>query len=209
MLAAMMDFSRKRAWIFDLDGTLTESVHDFDAIRAELGLPAGRSILESIEEISVTDSARGLSLRASLDEIEQRYLRLARPRSAARALLHALELRGARLGVLTRNTGDVARESLAMVGLDGFFDGRDVVGRDDAQPKPSPAGIERLLSHWQLSADDAVMVGDFLYDIQAGAAAGATTVCLDLRPGVPWSASADLSVPDLETLLALVAAGPG
>lgn len=205
----MIDLTHKRAWIFDLDGTLTESVHDFDAIRAELGLPADRSILESIEEIAAADPARGLTLRAALNEIEQRYLRLARPRSAARELLHGLKLRGAKIGVLTRNTGAVARETLAMVGLDDSFDSRDVVGRDEATAKPSPAGIELLLGNWQLSADDAVMVGDYLYDIQAGAAAGATTVCLDLRPGVEWAASADLAVPDLETLLALVSARPG
>ncbi|MFT7461957.1 MAG: HAD superfamily hydrolase (TIGR01509 family) [Pseudohongiellaceae bacterium] len=204
MLTAMINLSGKQAWIFDLDGTLTESVHDFDAIRLELGLPPGRSILESIEEIAAADPMGGQSLRASLDAIEQRYLGMARSRSAAAALLQALQERGARLGVLTRNTGEVARETLATVGLDGYFDYRDVLGRDDAIAKPSPAGIERLLSHWQLSAGDAVMVGDYIYDIEAGAAAGATTVCLDLRPGVPWSASADVSVPDLETLLALV-----
>ena len=209
MLAAMIDLTAKRAWIFDLDGTLTASVHDFDAIRAELGLPAGRSILESIEEIAAADRLRGLALRASLAKIEQRYLRLARPRSAARELLQVLTQRGAKLGVLTRNTGAVARETLSMVGLDGYFNERDVVGRDEAPAKPSPAGIELLLGNWQLSADDAVMVGDFRYDIEAGAAAGATTVCLDLRPGVEWAASADLSVPDLEALLTLVAGRSG
>ena len=33
-------------WVFDLDGTLTIANHDFDAIRAELGIPEGHLILE-------------------------------------------------------------------------------------------------------------------------------------------------------------------
>ena len=31
--------TRHLAWVFDLDGTLTVHQHDFDAIRAELGIP--------------------------------------------------------------------------------------------------------------------------------------------------------------------------
>ena len=38
-----------RAVIFDLDGTLTEPVLDFDAMRAEIGLPEGVPILEQLD----------------------------------------------------------------------------------------------------------------------------------------------------------------
>ena len=34
-------------WLFDMDGTLTIAMHDFDAMRAELGLPVGVPILEA------------------------------------------------------------------------------------------------------------------------------------------------------------------
>ena len=39
-----------RAVIFDLDGTLTEPVLDFDAMRAEIGLTGG-TILEQLEQL--------------------------------------------------------------------------------------------------------------------------------------------------------------
>ncbi|MEY4949417.1 MAG: hypothetical protein RL698_1628, partial [Pseudomonadota bacterium] len=40
-----------RHWIFDLDGTLTVAMHDFDAIRTALDLPTGRPILEALAEL--------------------------------------------------------------------------------------------------------------------------------------------------------------
>ena len=33
---------KRKHWIFDLDGTLTIAVHDFNAIRKELGIPEGK-----------------------------------------------------------------------------------------------------------------------------------------------------------------------
>ena len=53
------------AFIFDLDGTLTVAVHDFDAIRAELGLPVGRPILEELATLPLAEAAE---LRERLDE---------------------------------------------------------------------------------------------------------------------------------------------
>jgi phosphoglycolate phosphatase-like HAD superfamily hydrolase len=43
-----MILSERDFWIFDMDGTLTVDVHDFDAIRTALGLPSGQPILEII-----------------------------------------------------------------------------------------------------------------------------------------------------------------
>ena len=37
-----MPLSARDCWIFDMDGTLTVSAHDFEAIRLELGLPPTR-----------------------------------------------------------------------------------------------------------------------------------------------------------------------
>ena len=42
---------QRKYWIFDLDGTLTVAVHDFNAIRNELGIPAGQPILKTIESL--------------------------------------------------------------------------------------------------------------------------------------------------------------
>ena len=40
-----------RGIIFDMDGTLVDSRLDYDAIRREMGLPAGMPILEGLEQV--------------------------------------------------------------------------------------------------------------------------------------------------------------
>ena len=47
-----------RAVIFDLDGTLTEPVLDFDAMRAEIGLPARRSDPRAPRGLTAAERAR-------------------------------------------------------------------------------------------------------------------------------------------------------
>ena len=54
----MTDLSTKRYWVFDMDGTLTVAVHDFDAIRDALGLPQGRPILEQLAELPADEAQR-------------------------------------------------------------------------------------------------------------------------------------------------------
>ena len=52
-----MTMTTPRAVIFDLDGTLTEPVLDFDAMRAEIGLPEGVPILEHIDGLTAAKRA--------------------------------------------------------------------------------------------------------------------------------------------------------
>ena len=42
---------RRRHWIFDMDGTLTVSAHDFEHMRRELGLPPDVPILEALHAL--------------------------------------------------------------------------------------------------------------------------------------------------------------
>ena len=58
---------QRKHWIFDMDGTLTIAQHNFDAIRAELGLPVGLPILESLEQLPPDEAAH---LHIRLNEIE-------------------------------------------------------------------------------------------------------------------------------------------
>jgi phosphoglycolate phosphatase-like HAD superfamily hydrolase len=66
--------------------------------------------------------------------------------------------------------------TLKAAGLIQYFDTDVVLGRDCAPPKPSPQGVLTILHHWNATPEDAVMVGDFHFDIEAGYKAGASTV---------------------------------
>ena len=192
-----MDLSRRAHWIFDMDGTLTVAMHDFDAIRAELGLPQGKPILEELARLQ-EDEARAIFAR--LDALELELARRARAAEGAVALLEALAARGARLGILTRNTFASAQETLRACGLTRFFEEACIVGREAAAPKPDPHGIHRLLGDWRAAPHEAVMVGDYRYDLLAGRAAGTATIYVDPSGAFPFAEHADVSVRSLAEL---------
>jgi HAD superfamily hydrolase (TIGR01662 family) len=170
--------SESRAVIFDLDGTLTRPVLDFDGIRAELGLPDG-PLLESMAEMPVDERAR-------VEEVLAGHERLA----AANSELHegtaealaVLRRRGVRLAILTRNSRESVRTVLAKHGLDGLFS--MVWTREDGAIKPSPEPVLRICERLGVPPEQSWMVGDYLFDILSGKAAGARTVLM-IGDGVP------------------------
>lgn len=188
-------------WIFDLDGTLTLAIHDFDAMRRELGLPAGEPILEAMARLPDAERA---AVDRRLEEIELELAHRAEPQPGAAELLAELAGRGFELGILTRNSGRNARATLIAAGLGSFFEPHLVISRDGCAPKPDPDGIHRLLGHWQAPPERAVMVGDYLFDLVAGRSAGAATVYLDTSGTFEFGEHADVQVRGLEDLRALL-----
>ncbi|HWI39992.1 MAG TPA: HAD family hydrolase [Verrucomicrobiae bacterium] len=197
---------RSDYWIFDLDGTLTVPVHDFAAIRQELGIPDGGDILE---HVASAPAESAVLMRERLRLIEDELALRTRPAEGALALLQALRRNGARMGVLTRNTREVALRTLELIGAADCFPEQDVLGRDEARPKPDPDGILALAGRWGADPAATVMVGDYLYDLQAGRRAGATTVHVERGPVPRWPELADVVVAGLDELAMLVAAVQG
>lgn len=194
----MHPFLQRRCWVFDLDGTLTLAVHDFDAIRAELGLPEGRPILESLARMPEAEQA---PLRERLAAIERELVSATAIAPGARRLLETLCESGARVGILTRNTRENALLTLEAVGLSSCFSEGDVLGREEAPPKPSPAGVRAHLERWGATPGEGVMVGDFEFDLRAGRAAGTVTIYVDPRGAFPHRRWADCAIRSLDELL--------
>ena len=184
-----------------MDGTITRSVHDFTVIRERLGLAPKAPILESLEEMSEPDKKHALQVVA---QWELGLVQQAVAQPGVIRLLTYLQERGDRLGVLTRNLRSLALETLDAVDAAGFFDSRDVLGRDSAKPKPSPEGIQTLLARWNAKPEQAVMVGDYLFDVQSGRAAGTATVLLDPKQRGIGADFADLVVTEIDQLFQIV-----
>lgn len=188
-------------WIFDLDGTLTQPVHDFEHIRAELGLPCGSDILATI---AARPEEEQKQLNARLDELELFYAGQAEPAKGAYELVSQLADNGYSLGILTRNKRSFALSSLAAIGVAEFFDEAAVLGRDEARAKPDPEGIHMLLDYWQAEAHQGVMIGDFRFDMEVGRAAGLTTVHVGHHNHAEWPEITDVRVDSLSQLRALL-----
>ena len=153
---------QKKFWIFDMDGTLTLAVHDFPAIKKELGTPLDMDILQGISLMSEEEAEKAYR---QLQEIEFRLASIGKKSPGTAELLHVLEANERYLGILTRNNQINTTETLRASELDKFFLKEYIISRDDAQPKPNPEGIYILLDKWKASPNDAVMVSDCIFDL--------------------------------------------
>ncbi|WP_299871623.1 HAD family hydrolase [uncultured Cocleimonas sp.] len=188
---------QKPFWIFDMDGTLTIAQHDFDAIREELGLPEGLPILESLEKLP---TAKSKPLHEKLNQIELEIAHQSKPAEGAADLLETLLQNGSKLGLLTRNNALNIEVTLKAAGLFEYFESENLLSRDCINPKPAPDGINKLLSNWRASSQDAVMVGDHLHDLLAGRNAQALTLYVDQQGKFPFKDHADICIQSLSAL---------
>jgi pyrophosphatase PpaX len=181
------------AVLFDLDGTLIHSIEHIIAcwqhtVRTSLGremtreeiLPTlGRALLECFEEIA---PGRSVEMR----EVYRAYQKATHDSDVTlvpgtHQTLERLRSAGYTLGVVTSKGITVATEGLNLFNLTPYFSTL-VTYEDTDRHKPHPAPL--LVASERLGIEPAriVYVGDAVFDIQAGKAAGMRTV------GVTWGA---------------------
>ena len=179
--------------VFDLDGTLVLSHHDFGRMRAEVirvaekygVVPGHLSVNEPIhriveaarQELVNSGGPEGNLFRFEaeypkrVDAIEAEALPRTVARPGAESLLRALAERGFRLGVLTRSSEYFARNALARTALGPFFPylrSRSAPGPQ----KPSPEALHLLLREMEIPGERALFVGDHLIDAECATRAG-------------------------------------
>ena len=197
-----MSLSQIRHWVLDMDCPLTVAVHDFPAIREALGIPAQDDILTHLAALPAEEAA---AKHAWLLEHERDLALGSKPAPGAVELVRDLAARGYRLGILTRNAQELAHVTLQAIGLADCFAVEDVLGRDDAAPKPDPDGLLKLARAWDVTPSDMVMVGDYRFDLDCGRAAGARTVLVNL-PDNPWPELTDWHAADCVALRQMLSA---
>ncbi len=183
-----------------MDGTLTHAIHDFEAIKSELKLPEGKPILESIADLPEQEAK---AVHQKLDAIEYDIADQATAHPFAEELLSCLKANKLTVGIVTRNGHGIAKATLKACGLHEYFTDESIIGRHCAEPKPAPDGVELLLSRWTTSASTAVIVGDYLFDLEAGKRAGVSTVHLDTSGQFPWPEYTDHGIQSLSELASL------
>ena len=188
----------KKAVIFDLDGTLADTIASItycgNLALSRFGLP---SFGEEDYKHFVGDGAAMLIRRALLaagderlehfDEVYEAYLEIfakdcmyqVKPYEGICALLEELKHLSVRIAVLSNKPDADSRRVVDELFGKGYFD--FVQGqRADIPRKPDPAGVYRIMEAFGLSAGDFLYVGDSGVDMKTGRAAGIFTV------GVLW-----------------------
>lgn len=170
-----------RAVLFDFDGTLTEpGTLDFAAVRGAIGCPRNQAVLEFIAGLQ--DESASRNAMYILDRFETEAAARSRPNEGAEDLVRFLRDRGLKTGIISRNSLQAIEIALGHFTtlVPAYFD--LVLTRDDPYPpKPSPDGIRAAAQRLGVPADQVLVIGDYLFDIEAGYQAGARTAFLTNR----------------------------
>jgi HAD superfamily hydrolase (TIGR01549 family) len=173
-----------RGVIFDMDGTVVSQELDFEAIRREIGLPPATPLLEALRQLPPEGRHAAQTI---LDRHEQLAAEKARLLDGVLDFIHWLDARRIRRALLTRNS----RQSVETVLRRHRLDFHPIVARDDGPPKPDPSGIWLICKEWNLPPCDVLMIGDYLYDIDAGRRAGTKTALVTHGRDWPFAGLAD------------------
>jgi hydrogenase expression/formation protein HypE len=170
---------RLNAVFFDFDGTLTqEGSLDFSVIKHALGCPVELPVLEFIEKIP--DPVQRHIAYETLEHFEREGAIDSVPELGAEDLLSHIRSKGLPIGLITRNSLESIKTSLANFQNTHLSDFDVVITRDDPiLPKPSADGILLAARKLNIEPDTILMVGDYIFDIQAGKRAGTITVLLE------------------------------
>ncbi|HLE30336.1 MAG TPA: HAD-IA family hydrolase [Anaerolineales bacterium] len=185
-----LDISRPlsvRAVIFDVDGTLVDSLEAYHVVAEMAAVPHGILVTrEAVRHALNTNrmfwdlilppdqpDREGLIHRLKEEAVRQwpEVLRAhGRVFPGLRETLETLRARGAQLGIVTGSREGVF-QPLRENGLLGFF-GAVVTGKDVRRRKPDPEGLLKCVATLGVRPDEAVYVGDTPLDVQASRAAG-------------------------------------
>lgn len=182
---------KTRAVVFDLDGTLLNSLgfvfraleHALEPfgvrpqadIFVRLGGPPQRFLPELLP-----DPRRADEVLVRLATYHRTHGHLLEPYPGAAELLHQLSAAGIRVGLWTGRDRNSAEALLGRLNLEPLF-GAVVYGDDLVSHKPDPAGLKVILQRLNVTAEETLMVGDADVDVEGGAAAGVDTMLIRHR----------------------------
>ena len=187
-------------WVFDMDGTLTVAVHDFQHIRRILEIPESADILGHLASLPTLERQQK---HAWLLEHERELALNSQPAPGAIELIEHLHNEQRQLAILTRNARELALLTLGAIGLRDYFSDEHILGREQAIPKPDPDGLLKIAQSWQVHPQHMIMVGDFQMDLKTAQAAGAYAVQVNTADNL-WPELTDFHATNCQALLKAV-----
>lgn len=172
-----------RAVLFDLDGTLVDSLEDLtdavnhirgafshlpltaDAVRRKVGKGARHLTQQVLPDASDADVDRALGLFLKYNR--QHIADKSRLYPGIQEILHELAARNIRMAVVSNKNEDLSSLILQTLGIHSLF---EIICGGDTYPerKPSPLPLLNVAAGLGIVPDECVMVGDSINDIQAG-----------------------------------------
>lgn len=193
--------------MFDFDGTLTRpGALDFSVIKPVIGCPDSVPVLEYME--GITDPARLEKINQVLETFELDGATASMPNTGAEDLLGWIKKIGLPVGILTRNSRISVVRALESFSDFSLEDIDALVTREDpVRIKPSGEGVRWIADQLKVPPAHILMVGDFLFDIEAGRRAGSLTAYLSNHNPLPEGVNADFVVDTLDQLKPVITEG--
>lgn len=209
-----------KAVIFDLDGTLVDSMWMWHQIDIEylgrFGYRCPPSLEREIEGKSFSETAvyfkETFSLPDSIDEIKQAWVEMSIEKyrtqvplkKGVRAFLEYLKNRGIRAGIATSNGRAMVDAVLDAHGIRGFFQ-NVTTACEVAAGKPAPDIYLKVASSLGAEPSSCIVFEDIPAGIRAGKAAGMTVCAVEDDFSVPLRGEkqtlSDFYIDDYEELL--------
>ena len=189
------DKDRVDAVIFDMDGTLLDSLTAWDRAAAKYllqtyGIELPETVEQEIKQMSLIGGARYIRekfnlpqtpeelLEGTLQQVRQRYLTDISPKPGVRELLQKLQKQGIKISVATASDKELAVQAFERLGLLNYVDfiiTCDEVGAGKSSPQVYEAALERLGTQKTRT----LVVEDALYALQTAKKAGFLTAGVD------------------------------
>jgi phosphoglycolate phosphatase len=186
--------------IFDLDGTIIDSLDDLTAatnymlsdlgrgelskseVRELVGQGARRLVERALPGATAEELERGLGLFLAYNE--EHIVDKTRLYPGVVETLETLRRQGRRLAVISNKNVALCRKVLYTLRTEEFF--TSVIGADSLPfRKPSPQPVLKLLEEYGVAPGNTVIIGDSINDMDAGKAAGVVTVGCTYGYGAP------------------------
>ena len=185
------------AYLFDLDGTLVDTVPDIDrALNHALATVGLAHVDLSLTRHWIGHGSRTLIKQAleyqqqaaaepDIDQLITPFLDYYKANIAVHShiypevkeALSTLQQRGIKLAVVTNKLTELSEPLLQDIGLYEFFD-LIVCGDTASKPKPDPAPINLCLEQFAYAPEQVLMVGDSETDVLAAQAASVDVACM-------------------------------
>jgi HAD superfamily hydrolase (TIGR01509 family) len=180
-----------RAAIFDVDGTLIDSVDlhalawqealarfghavTFEQARGQIGKGGDQLIPVFLTEAEQRDHGAALETWRGR-RFKERYLPMVRPFAAVPELLARVRQDGLRIAAASSAKREELETYLDIAGIAALVD-EAVSSEDAARSKPAPDIFQATLEKLGLPADDAMAIGDTPYDASAASQIGLRSI---------------------------------
>ncbi|KAH3673765.1 hypothetical protein WICPIJ_009676 [Wickerhamomyces pijperi] len=162
--------------VFDMDGTLTISQPwMFKEMRSVIGLTDPKvDILTFISQLSPEEQTNA-NLR--VEQVEEKAMREMQPQLGLLPLLTHLQSLPLPMAILTRNLIKPVTH-LLNTHIPANIEFNPILTRSFQPPKPKPDALFHIAENWGVKAEELIMVGDSMDDMNAGYDAGAVTVLI-------------------------------